>query len=41
MHSLQSPCEPPAHSVWHLISGVIALSVLWGIGVIAWHWLSR
>jgi hypothetical protein len=41
MFTVQTSCEPPAHSIWHLVSGVAALAVLWAAGVIAFHWLMR
>ena len=38
MLSLMKPCEPPAHSFWHLVSGVATLSAAWaGIVFLAYR----
>ncbi|MGC4032004.1 MAG: hypothetical protein QM754_09770 [Tepidisphaeraceae bacterium] len=39
MLGLLKPCEPPVHHFGHLVSGVIVLSLLWALVVIAMHWL--
>lgn len=41
MLSLIKPCEPPAHSIWHLVSGMITLAAIWGAGVLSVQWLWR
>ncbi|MDB5325772.1 MAG: hypothetical protein JWM57_1341 [Phycisphaerales bacterium] len=41
MLTLMTPCEPPIRSIWHLVSGVAVLAVLWAITVVAWQWLAR
>lgn len=39
MLTLMKPCESPARSIWHLVSGVVALAVIWAVGVVAWQWI--
>ena len=40
MLALLTPCEPPTRSIWHVISGVLSLAVLWaGVVVFAQWWM--